>query len=174
MFLFFIILAGILSILLISKSHLWISSIDSIVCISYFIDFHSGLYFKVCFNYYEFNLIFSLFFKVKAEVVSFETFLFFYLDILCHKNTSCCFGCYLQDKLRHIKIFKSLIIHQFPWGSTKLKMVRGIPSTGAGKGFSRADADVKQGNYLVLYSLSGFLFGKNLVGCLRLDVLRFY
>ena len=61
-----------------------------------------------------------------------------------------------KDKLRYIKNDKVYLSKNlFELGNTQLEVVRNTPQTGArGKTFYREEAEAKQGNYLISYSLS--------------------
>ena len=54
--------------------------------------------------------------------------------------------------------------NQFKSGSAKAEVVRSNPPTGAGGNTYGEDAEAKQGNYLIGYSLSSRLIWKTLGG----------
>ena len=65
----------------------------------------------------------------------------------------------LDDKLRHIKIFRSLSENKFELGGAKTEVVS-TPSTGARDKTYKKDLEAKRGNYLMGFSLGSALFGK--------------
>lgn len=65
-----------------------------------------------------------------------------------------------------MNIFNSLSKNQFKLSNTKLEVVRSAPPTGIRDKTYGEDAETKQGNFLIGYSLSGGLFWESLVGCL--------
>lgn len=60
----------------------------------------------------------------------------------------------LQDKLKHIKNFKSLIErNRFQFGSTKVEVVRDTTYRSPGKDLQRKGVETEKGNCLIGYGL---------------------
>lgn len=58
-------------------------------------------------------------------------------------------------------------------GSAKPEVVRSPPQAGAKGKTDKEEAEIKQANYLLVYSLSNCIIWESLVGCLWLFVLKF-